>query len=104
MSQQPDSLASWRDRALRAEADLRALRTQRSVRVAPTQRQGKLLAVIRAYIAEHGIAPTVVEMRQRMGVRSTQGIHRMLVALEDRGQIRRIRRRARAIELLDGGA
>ena len=69
-----------------------------------TERQRKLLDFIRAYIAQHGIAPTYDDIRYAMRVRSKSDIHRLLVGLEERGAIRRMKARARAIEVVDPGS
>ena len=69
-----------------------------------TERQHKLLDFIRVYIAQHRIAPTFDDMCYAMRVRSKSDIHRLLVGLEERGAIRRIKARARAIEIVDPGS
>lgn len=66
-----------------------------------TERQRKLLDFIRAYIAQHRIAPTFDDMRYAMRIRSKSVIHRLLVGMEERGAIRRIANLARAIEVVD---
>jgi len=65
-----------------------------------TRKQKDLLDAIRDGIARDGIAPTFDEMKDAVGLRSNSGIHRHLAALEERGFIRRLRNRARAIELI----
>jgi SOS-response transcriptional repressor LexA len=65
-----------------------------------TQRQKEMYDFIRAYYAKHGIAPSFMEMMDATGRSSKSGVHRVLVALEERGFIRRMRDRARAIELV----
>ncbi len=65
-----------------------------------TRKQKDLLDVIREGIARDGIPPTFDEMKDAVGLRSKSGIHRHLAALEERGFIRRLRNRARAIELI----
>lgn len=65
-----------------------------------TQRQGELLAFISGYIAQHGVAPSCDEMREAMGLGSKSGVNRMLNGLEERGLIRRVHFRARAIEIV----
>ena len=65
-----------------------------------TSRQADLLGVIGAGVSRDGVVPTYDEMRVRLGLRSKSGVHRLVVALEERGYIRRIPNRARAIELL----
>lgn len=61
----------------------------------------KLLSYIQAYQAVHGgVAPTIAEMAEGLGVASTSHAHRVLVKLEQRGYVRRLPREARAIEVL----
>lgn len=67
-----------------------------------TEKQSQLLQFIRAYMAEKNVAPSCEEMRVHMGVGAKSGIHRLLVALEDRGHIQRLKHHARAIRLLGG--
>lgn len=66
-----------------------------------TRRQSDLLSFIRATMSANGIPPTFDEMRDAVGQKSKSGVHRILVALEERGHIRRMPGRARAIELID---
>lgn len=63
-------------------------------------RHKELLDFIRSEVEAHGIAPSVEEMRVFMGVASKSGINTMLFHLESRCLIRRIPRRARAIQLV----
>lgn len=65
-----------------------------------TPRQGDLLRFIEAYGDEHSYAPTLAEMAEALGLRSKSDVHRILGALEERGCVRRLPNRARAIELL----
>jgi SOS-response transcriptional repressor LexA len=65
-----------------------------------TARQLALLDYIRRYIAERRIAPTCEEMRIAMGLASRSTVHRMLDALHQRGAVRRVGRRARALQVL----
>jgi SOS-response transcriptional repressor LexA len=67
----------------------------------PTQR--RLLDFIQRYQAENGIAPTFAEMQLAAGQSSKSGVFRLLISLEERGYIRRLHGRARAIELLNPG-
>lgn len=68
--------------------------------IALTPAQQRLLDVIRAHIAATGTAPTVDEMCVALGTRSKNTIHRHLVCMEERGAIRRLVGRARAIEVV----
>ncbi len=65
-----------------------------------TPRQHQLLRFIHGYVTRHGIAPSFDEMRDALNLRSKSGIHRLMAALEERGYIRRLPHRARALELL----
>lgn len=69
-----------------------------------TQKQDQLLGSIKAYVESRGVAPTFEEMRQRMQLGSKSGIYRMVLALEERGLIRRLPNRARAIEVVAEGS
>jgi SOS-response transcriptional repressor LexA len=59
--------------------------------------------VIEQSIAESGSAPSYDEIGKAIGLASKSGVHRLVTGLEDRGMIRRIPGRARAIEIVDGG-
>ncbi len=72
--------------------------TDQSVR--PTEKQAELLQFITRHIAETGVAPTYGEMVAAMGLHSRSGIFRLLTGLEERGLIRRLPFRARAIEVI----
>ncbi len=65
-----------------------------------TKKQLDALVVINRYIEEHGVAPSYEELRILLGKRSKSAIYHLIVALEHRGYLRRIKNRARAIELL----
>jgi SOS-response transcriptional repressor LexA len=65
-----------------------------------TKRQADLLAFLTEYDAEHGISPKFEEMRLRLGIASKSGVHRLLGQLEERGHIRRLHHRHRAIEII----
>ena len=65
-----------------------------------TPRQHQLLHFIHDYVTRHGVAPSFEEMRDSLELRSKSGIHRLITGLEERGYIRRLAHRARAIELL----
>ncbi|WP_156840267.1 LexA family protein [Novosphingobium aquimarinum] len=66
-----------------------------------TFRQQQLLRFIAGYVeANSGIAPTRIEMARGLGCRGKGTVNRLVDALEERGAIRRLRRRGRAIEVL----
>ncbi|MCL2713837.1 MAG: hypothetical protein FWD68_04385 [Alphaproteobacteria bacterium] len=65
-----------------------------------TRKQSELLRLIHSLIRNGGVPPSFDEMKDALGLRSKSGIFRLLNALEDRGFIRRLPHRARAIEVL----
>ena len=65
-----------------------------------TPKQHKLLVFVHNYIQTTGYAPSFEEMFKAMDLHSKSGIHRMLDALVERGFVRRIKSRARAIEVI----
>lgn len=64
-----------------------------------TEPQESLLTFIKQEISATGRAPSVQQMADELGYASKGNVHRLLVCLEDRGAIRRLPYRARAIEL-----
>ena len=64
-----------------------------------TQKQLKLLEFIHNRTQKDGVSPSFDEMREALDLRSKSGIHRLITALEERGFIRRLAHRARAIEV-----
>jgi len=65
-----------------------------------TQRQLQLLRFIHRHVAEHGVCPSFEEMRAALQLKSKSGIHRLVSGLEERGYIRRLAYRARAVDIL----
>ena len=65
-----------------------------------TQKQSELLAFLKSHMDIHDVPPSFDEMRDALGLASKSGIHRLVSGLEERGFIRRLRNRARAIEIL----
>ncbi len=65
-----------------------------------TRKQNELLTFIAERLAETGVSPSFDEMKAALGLKSKSGIHRLITALEERGFIRRLPHRARAIEVL----
>ncbi len=65
-----------------------------------TQRQLQLLQFISDFSREHGVPPSFEEMRRALKLRSKSGIHRLISGLEERGYIRRLAYRARALEIV----
>ncbi|MFK4871634.1 hypothetical protein [Novosphingobium sp. ZW T3_23] len=69
-----------------------------------TAQQSRLLTYLRSYLdSSGGVAPTVREMVAGIGSKSVGSVHSLLARLEERGHIRRIPERARAIEIVDVG-
>ena len=65
-----------------------------------TKKQHSLLLLIHDQLKENGIAPSFEEMKVALELKSKSGIHRLINALEERGFIRRLANRARAIEII----
>lgn len=65
-----------------------------------TKKQHELLVFINQRIEEDGISPSFDEMKEALALKSKSGIHRLITALEERGFIRRLAHRARALEVL----
>ena len=65
-----------------------------------TKKQSELLRFINERLKETGVPPSFDEMKDALDLRSTSGIHRLITALEERGFIRRLPNRARAIEVI----
>ena len=65
-----------------------------------TRKQFELLRFIHERLKESGVPPSFDEMKDALDLRSKSGIHRLVTALEERGFIRRLPNRARAIEVI----
>src|SRR5258708_11315074 len=65
-----------------------------------TRKQYELLRFIHERLKEADIPPSFDEMKEALDLRSKSGIHRLITALEERGFIRRLPNRARAIEVI----
>ncbi|PZU09491.1 MAG: repressor LexA [Sphingobium sp.] len=65
-----------------------------------TPKQQELLSFIQNRLEEGGVSPSFEEMKDALDLRSKSGIHRLINALEERGFIRRLPNRARALEVL----
>ena len=65
-----------------------------------TRKQLELLLFIHERLKESGVPPSFDEMKDALDLRSKSGIHRLITALEERGFIRRLPNRARALEVL----
>jgi repressor LexA len=65
-----------------------------------TRKQQELLLLIHRRLQENGIPPSFDEMKDELSLKSKSGIHRLITALEERGFIRRLPNRARALEVI----
>jgi repressor LexA len=65
-----------------------------------TPKQKELLLFIHERVQESGVPPSYDEMKDALDLRSKSGIHRLITALEERGFIRRLPHRARALEII----
>ena len=65
-----------------------------------TKKQNELLRFIHERLTESGVPPSFEEMKDALDLKSKSGIHRLIIALEERGFIRRLPNRARALEVL----
>jgi len=65
-----------------------------------TRKQYELLMFIHERVRETGIPPSFDEMKDALDLKSKSGIHRLITALEERGFIKRLQKRARALEIV----
>ena len=65
-----------------------------------TKKQYELLMFINERLKETGVSPSFEEMKDALDLRSKSGIHRLITALEERGFIKRLAHRARALEIV----
>ena len=65
-----------------------------------TAKQHELLHFIQQKLDDSGISPSFEEMKEALGLKSKSGIHRLISALEERGFLRRLPNRARALEVI----
>jgi len=64
-----------------------------------TKKQHELLLFINRRLGDSGICPSFDEMKEALGLKSKSGVHRLITGLEERGFIRRLAHRARALEV-----
>ena len=64
-----------------------------------TKKQFELLTFINRRLSESGVSPSFEEMKEALGLKSKSGIHRLITGLEERGFIKRLAHRARALEV-----
>ena len=65
-----------------------------------TRKQHELICFIEDRLAETGISPSFEEMKDALGLKSKSGVHRLISALEERGFLKRLPNRARALEVV----
>jgi repressor LexA len=65
-----------------------------------TRKQYELLNYINNHLQERGVSPSFDEMKEALNLKSKSGIHRLITGLEERGFIRRLPHKARALEVL----
>lgn len=65
-----------------------------------TRKQHELIRFIQVRLEESGVSPSFEEMKEALDLKSKSGVHRLISALEERGFIRRLPNRARALEVL----
>ncbi len=65
-----------------------------------TEKQSELLRFIHSRLKQTGVPPSFDEMKEALDLKSKSGIHRLIIALEERGFIKRLPNRARALEVL----
>ncbi|MEA1013273.1 transcriptional repressor LexA [Sphingomonas sp. LY54] len=65
-----------------------------------TKKQHELLCYIHDHLADTGVSPSFEEMKEALELKSKSGVHRLISALEERGFIRRLPNRARALEVV----
>src|SRR4051794_18523501 len=65
-----------------------------------TRKQSELLTYIHSRLGESGVSPSFEEMKDALALKSKSGVHRLISALEERGFIRRLPNRARALEIV----
>src|SRR3954451_9602747 len=65
-----------------------------------TRKQSELLTYIRERLTESGVSPSFEEMKDALALKSKSGVHQLISPLEERGFIRRLPNRARALEVV----
>ncbi len=71
-------------------------------KVGVSRKMKECLDFVRAYIAEHdGVSPSFQDIADGIGIASKSGVHRLIVALEERGLIQRMKDRARSLSVPD---
>ena len=68
-----------------------------------TKKQKQLLNYISTFQSRNGVTPSYEEMKDALGLKSKSGIHRLILALEERGFVKRLAHKARALEIIKDG-
>ena len=66
-----------------------------------TKKQKELFDYLKDYISNNQISPSFEEMKEAVNLKSKSGIHRLITSLEQRGFIKRLKHRARAMEIIE---
>ena len=68
-----------------------------------TKKQKELLNYIQSFQKKSGVTPSYEEMKSALNLKSKSGIHRLIIALEERGFVKRLAHKARALEVIKDG-
>ena len=68
-----------------------------------TKKQKQLLNYISIFQSRNGVTPSYEEMKDALALKSKSGIHRLILALEERGFVKRLAHKARALEIIKDG-
>ena len=68
-----------------------------------TKKQKELLTYIQTFQSKNGVTPSYEEMKLALNLKSKSGIHRLIIALEERGFVKRLAHKARALEVIKEG-
>ncbi len=68
-----------------------------------TKKQKELLSYIQNFQNKSGVTPSYEEMKSALSLKSKSGIHRLVIALEERGFVKRLAHKARALEVIKDG-
>ena len=68
-----------------------------------TKKQKELLTYIQNFQSKNGVTPSYEEMKSALSLKSKSGIHRLVIALEERGFVKRLAHKARALEVIKDG-
>ena len=68
-----------------------------------TKKQKELLTYIQNFQSKSGVTPSYEEMKSALSLKSKSGIHRLILALEERGFVKRLAHKARALEVIKDG-